>query len=216
MSRNRRQDHNAPNHCEQRRNHRGRHRNRQRCHRSQQIYRRPYKAQALAAAKRDLAVGIAQVLGSGHNLGMRLTSLPRLAAARPLRVDFLAVGQGDAALITSPAGKTELIDGGPREARDTVLTRLFNVGWDAPHRVLRNSTYERWEAAGRPEAGQRPSEDEEVVPGIVRYAINSPLSASKGDVEAMAMYAGQGVGAIDTVESAAAIIERFAATLRPS
>jgi hypothetical protein len=32
----------------------------------------------------------------------------------------------------------------------------------------------------------------------------------------MAMYAGQGVGAIDTVESAAAIIERLAATPRPS
>ena len=48
------------------------------------------------------------------------------------------------------------------------------------------------------------------------YAVNLPLSASRGDVEAMAMYAGQGVGAIDTVEPAAAIIERFAATLRPA
>jgi len=79
--------------------------------------------------------------------------------------------------------------------------------------VLRNSTYTRWEAAGRPEAGQRPSEDEELAPGIARYALNSPLSASRGEVEAMAMYAGQGVGAIDTVEAAPAIIERFAATL---
>jgi nitronate monooxygenase len=109
--------------------------------------------------------------------------------------------------------KSALIDA---KGSDTVLTDLFDVGWRAPHRVLRNSTYERWEAAGRPEAGQRPSEDEEVAPGIVRYALNSPLSASKGDVEAMAMYAGQGVGAIDSVESAAAIIERFAATLSPS
>jgi beta-lactamase superfamily II metal-dependent hydrolase len=33
-----------------------------------------------------------------------------------LRVDFVAVGQGDAALITSPTGKTVLIDGGPSEA----------------------------------------------------------------------------------------------------
>ena len=34
-----------------------------------------------------------------------------------------------------------------------------------------------------------------------------------GDVEAMAMYAGQSVGAITEVEPAAAIVERFAAVL---
>jgi beta-lactamase superfamily II metal-dependent hydrolase len=33
----------------------------------------------------------------------------------PLRVAFVSVGQGDATLITSPAGKTVLVDGGPPE-----------------------------------------------------------------------------------------------------
>ena len=42
------------------------------------------------------------------------------------------------------------------EGRDTVLTELFDVGWPAPHRVLRNSTYERWQAAGRPPPGSAP------------------------------------------------------------
>jgi nitronate monooxygenase len=101
------------------------------------------------------------------------------------------------------------------QGRDTVLTGLFDVGWAAPHRVLRNSTYERWEAASRPPAGQRPSEGDEVAPGIARYAVNLPLSGIEGDIEAMAMYAGQGVGAIDAVEPAAAILERFAAALQP-
>jgi beta-lactamase superfamily II metal-dependent hydrolase len=45
-----------------------------------------------------------------------------------LRVDFLDVGQGDAALVTSPAGKTVLIDGGLAEAGDTVLAFLSGRG----------------------------------------------------------------------------------------
>jgi nitronate monooxygenase len=99
------------------------------------------------------------------------------------------------------------------EGRDTVLTELFDVGWPAPHRVLRNSTYELWLAAGRPPAGQRPREGENVAEGVPRYAVNLPLSSTGGEVEAMAMYAGQGVGAIDAVEPAAAIVERFASDL---
>jgi hypothetical protein len=43
-----------------------------------------------------------------------------------------------------------------------------------------------------------------------------PLSGIDGNVEAMVMYAGQGVGSIDAVEPAAAIVERFAAGLQPS
>jgi nitronate monooxygenase len=102
-------------------------------------------------------------------------------------------------------------------AQDTVLTRLFSVGWDAPHRVLRNATYDRWEAAGSPPPGERPGEGEEVAsyPGlsVPRYAVNLPLAGARGDVDAMALYAGQSVGAIAAVEPAGGIVERFAAAL---
>lgn len=37
-------------------------------------------------------------------------------AAPSLRIDFIDVGQGDAALITSPTGKTVLVDGGPKKS----------------------------------------------------------------------------------------------------
>jgi nitronate monooxygenase len=104
---------------------------------------------------------------------------------------------------------------------DTVLTDLFDVGWPAPHRVLRNSTYERWEAAGRPARGARPGEGDEVARSpespVPRYAVNLPRIDVEGDIEAMALYAGQGVGAIASVEPAAAIVERFAhAALGPA
>ena len=101
------------------------------------------------------------------------------------------------------------------EAGDTVLTGLFDVGWPTtPHRVIRNSTYERWEAAGSPPSGERPGEGEEVASGTLRYASNPPLAGTDGDVEAMAMYAGHSVASVTAVEPAAAIVERFSAVLR--
>ena len=47
---------------------------------------------------------------------------------------------------------------------DTIyLENLFDIAWpDAPHRVLRNKTVTDWEAAGRPETGQRPGESDVV------------------------------------------------------
>lgn len=100
-------------------------------------------------------------------------------------------------------------------AADTVLTDLFDVGWpESPHRVLRNSTYKRWEAAGRPPSGERPGEGEEVAGGVLRYASDLPSASTDGEVEAMALYAGQSVGSVSVVEPAAAILERFGAALR--
>jgi competence protein ComEC len=62
-------------------------------------------------------------------LAIALLGLALPARAEPLlRVDFIAVGQGDAALITSPTGKTTLIDGGPRTASDALVAFLRGRG----------------------------------------------------------------------------------------
>jgi beta-lactamase superfamily II metal-dependent hydrolase len=45
-------------------------------------------------------------------------------APAPLRIDFVSVGQGDAALVTGPTGKTVMIDGGPTEAGATLTALL--------------------------------------------------------------------------------------------
>src|SRR6188508_2128658 len=49
---------------------------------------------------------------------------PSSALAADLRIDFIAVGQGDAALVTSPTGKTVLIDGGPRASAEALTAFL--------------------------------------------------------------------------------------------
>jgi competence protein ComEC len=56
--------------------------------------------------------------------GATARATPPSPAPAPLRIDFVAVGQGDAALVTSPTGKTVLIDGGPREAGPALLALL--------------------------------------------------------------------------------------------
>jgi NAD(P)H-dependent flavin oxidoreductase YrpB (nitropropane dioxygenase family) len=98
---------------------------------------------------------------------------------------------------------------------DTVHSSVFDVGWpDAPHRTLRNSTYEAWENAGGPATGGRPGEGEAVArrpdgTDVVRYASQTPSKGVEGDVEAMSTWAGQGVGLVRRVQPAAEIVREL-------
>ncbi len=98
---------------------------------------------------------------------------------------------------------------------DTVHSSLFDVGWpDAPHRTLRNSTYDAWQRAGRPETGSRPGEGEAIArkpdgAPVVRYASQTPSSGVEGDIEAMSNWSGQGIGLVDRVQPAAEIVREL-------
>jgi NAD(P)H-dependent flavin oxidoreductase YrpB (nitropropane dioxygenase family) len=100
---------------------------------------------------------------------------------------------------------------GARES-DTVFCSLFDGGWrDAPHRVLRNSTIADWEAAGRPEPGMRPGEGSAVAHfadgrAVLRYDDLPPVRGLTGNLEALALYAGQSAGLVHQVEPAAQIV----------
>lgn len=94
----------------------------------------------------------------------------------------------------------------------TVHTTLFDIGWpDAPHRVLRNATYDRWIEAGKPASGKRPGEGEVIATSkrlgnIVRYRSYTPGADTKGGVDNLSLWAGQSVGLVSSVKSAGEIV----------
>jgi nitronate monooxygenase len=89
---------------------------------------------------------------------------------------------------------------------------LFEAGWpDAPHRAIRNATAEAWEAAGRPMPGNRPGEGEQIAwdasgEPIIRYSSALPLEGTTGDIGALSLWAGQGVGLVKRSQPAADIV----------
>jgi len=199
-------------------------------------------AEALTAAKAGCGALIAQgIEAGGHVQGessvlalvggiCAVVSLPVIAAggiATAAGVHAVrAAGAVGAALGTVFVGSEEA-DVHPDYARrrvdarhdDTIHTCLFDGGWPgAAHRVLRNSTVVRWEQAGRPPPGARPGEGEPIAElagsPILRYAADEPRRGTTGDIEAMCLYAGQGVGLVSAVEPAAGIVARIAAQLR--
>ena len=97
------------------------------------------------------------------------------------------------------------------QAGDTVLTEDFHINWP-PHaavRVLASSVTRR--ERGDPFADARTVIGDEEGRPIYLFSTDSPLRSMTGDFEAMALYAGQGVGHVQAVEPAADVVRRIAA-----
>ncbi len=100
---------------------------------------------------------------------------------------------------------------------DTIyLEYLFDGGaWsDAPARALHNKTIAAWEAAGRPPKDQRPGQDEVVAVStsrgeVKRYMSTAPINDVVGDIDAMPMWAGQGVGLVKKIQPAGDIVREI-------
>src|ERR1700728_1555558 len=96
---------------------------------------------------------------------------------------------------------------------------LYDVGWpDSPHRALRNSTAEMWEAAGRPPLERRPGFGDVIAhfssgEEIVRYEPAPPMVVTSGDIEALSQWAGQSVALARQPQSAAEIVAELVSNL---
>jgi NAD(P)H-dependent flavin oxidoreductase YrpB (nitropropane dioxygenase family) len=88
-------------------------------------------------------------------------------------------------------------------AEDSVLTEVFALGWDAPHRVLR-SAIDAARALDGDVAGETAWGGEKRP--IERYSVEPPGRETTGRIDAMALYAGQSVGAVLEVKPAREIV----------
>jgi len=96
----------------------------------------------------------------------------------------------------------------------TVFTTCFNREWFALHRVLKNKTFQMWQAAGCPLTGNRPGEEDVIAKGgddflVKRYSIMPPLNWLNGNISELAMYAGKGVVNIKDIPSASDLLTRL-------
>jgi len=165
---------------------------------------------ALVPAVVDVAGSVPVVAAGGIADGRGIAAALMLGASGVwLGTRFLASEEANA----HPIVKERVVQ---RAETDTAFGEIFNVGWEnAPHRILRNSTVELWEAAGSP-ATNRPGAGDTVATNadgspVVRYSDSMPRAGMTGDLEALAYYAGQSTGLIHSIEPAGRIVERLAA-----
>jgi nitronate monooxygenase len=143
------------------------------------------------------------VVASGGIGTARAMAAALAAGADAVRVGTRFVATPEAN--THPAYADALVAAGPG---DTVLTTTFSAGWpDAPHRVLKScvdaAVAVTGDVVGELElGGERMS--------VERFSTSPPTAETTGTIGAMALYAGQSVGAVTRVQPAADVVAELA------
>jgi nitronate monooxygenase len=125
-----------------------------------------------------------------------------------------AVRVGTAFVATEESGAhPEYIDAilAARSGAETVMTTAFGGGWpDAPHRVLASALAAAESFNGTVVAEAGPNEARQPVP---RFSAAPPGRDAEGRIDAMALYAGTGVGDITKTRRAADLVADLVADL---
>jgi len=139
------------------------------------------------------AVGVPVVAAGGIGCARAMAgALAAGASAVRVGTRFVATHEANA----HPEYQQALVDA---RAGDTVLTECFSLFWEhAPHRVLRAAV----EAAEAFDGGM-------VGEGVPRFSAQPPERATTGTVAAMALYAGESVGAVRAVVPAADVVREL-------
>jgi NAD(P)H-dependent flavin oxidoreductase YrpB (nitropropane dioxygenase family) len=158
----------------------------------------PLLAQVLEAVR--VPVVAAGGIATGRDLAAVLASG---AAAARVGTRFLATAESGA----HPAYVAAIL---AAEAGDTCLTEAFSVMWpNAPHRVLRAAVAAAEQLAPGPIGEIRLAGTP--IP-VERLSVIAPTVETTGTIEAMALYAGESVGSVHSVEPAAAIVAELVTT----
>lgn len=158
-------------------------------------------------------VSIPVVASGGLATGKDLAAVLRMGAAGvQYGTAFLATDESFA----HPYHKARVVAAGKG---DTVLTDVFVLNWPAGAavRVIANSVTERLN--GRlfgydPDTLPREAIAWDGDEPRLRFSTDSPLRTTTGDLEAMALYAGQGLGAISNIVPAADRVAEIVAEAR--
>jgi nitronate monooxygenase len=147
------------------------------------------------------AVAVPIVAAGGIGTAERLAALLGAgAAAVAVGTRFVVAEESDA----HPVHVEALI---AASAQDTVLTETFKTGWpNAPHRVLRTAV-ETAERLDRPVVGRIGGRE------VPRFWMLTPTAGTRGEVAAMALYAGESVDAVKRIQPASEIFAELTANI---